>query len=340
VVAAAAVGREARRTLRQSASALPDGLPAPSSTVPLPASQPFEVPGLTPYIVPNADFYRIDTALQTPVVDVASWRMKITGMVETEIELSYDDLRQRDLVEEVVTLSCVSNEVGGDLVGNARWRGVPLRTLLDEAGVRDGADQLVGESVDGFTAGFPTAVLDDPDRPALVAVGMNGVPLPRAHGFPARLVIAGLYGYVSATKWVSEIRLTRLEDEDGYWIPRGWSKEGPVKTQSRIDVPRAGAPLTPGAQAIAGVAWAPNRGISRVEVRVDGGDWAAAELGRVASDDTWVQWHRAWPATPGDHVIEVRATDGDGTTQTEERTEVAPDGASGWHSRSVRVAQD
>jgi len=325
--------------LRRARSVIPDQLPAPTERVRLPSSQPFTVDGLTPYITPNGDFYKIDTAISTPYVVTDEWRLRITGMVDREIELSYADLLARDLVEEVVTLSCVSNEVGGDLVGNARWLGVPLRELLEEAGVRDGATQLVGESVDGFTAGFPTAALDDPDRPALVAVGMNGEALPRSHGFPARLVIAGLYGYVSATKWLSEIRLTTLGEEDGYWIDRGWAKEAPVKTSSRIDVPRRGDRVVAGTVAVAGVAWAPNRGIATVEVRVDGGEWQPAELGRVTSDDTWVQWHLAWEATAGDHLLEVRATDGDGHVQSSVRVSPIPNGAEGWDERQVKVAQ-
>ncbi len=337
IVAVGALGQEVRSTLRASAGALPERLPAATTAETLPTDL-LEIDGLTPYIVPNADFYRIDTALQTPVVDTGSWKVKVAGLVDRELELSYADLLARDLVEEVVTLSCVSNEVGGDLVGNARWRGIPLRGLLEEAGVDPAATQVVGESVDGFTAGFPLAALDDPDRSALLAVGMNGAPLPRAHGFPARLVVSGLYGYVSATKWLKEIRLTTLDGEDGYWIDRGWAKEGPVKTQCRIDVPRLRSDPQPGLVPIAGVAWAPSRGISKVEVRIDDGTWQEAELGPVTSDDTWVQWVLRWDATPGQHTIEARATDGTGETQTEERTDVIPDGASGWPRRRVRIA--
>ncbi len=322
---------------RTSRSPIPASLPAPATRASTPARQPFDVPGLSPYLTPTRDFYKIDTTIESPYVVTDEWTLRVVGMVDREIELSYADLLARDLVEEVVTLACVSNQVGGDLVGNATWAGVPLRDLLAEAGVRSGASQVVGESVDGFTAGFPTSALDDPDRPALVAVGMNGQPLPRAHGFPARLVVAGLYGYVSATKWLSEIRLTTWEDEDGYWIDRGWAKEAPVKTQSRIDVPRRGQALVAGRIAVAGVAWAPNRGISRVEVGVDGA-WHEAELGRVSSDDTWVQWHWPWDAGPGDHELVVRATDGTGATQGQQPVAPAPDGAEGWHSRTVRVA--
>ncbi|MCU0270747.1 MAG: molybdopterin-dependent oxidoreductase [Acidimicrobiales bacterium] len=310
----------------------------PTNAGALTASGSLDVEGLTPYVVPNDEFYRIDTALIVPQVDPATWRLRITGLVDEPFELTYDELLALSTTEETVTLSCVSNEVGDDLVGNAVWQGVPLAQLLERARVRPEATQVVGRSVDGFTAGFPTEVALD-GRVALVAVGMNGEALPIPHGFPARLVVSGLYGYVSATKWLSEIELTRWEDLDGYWIPRGWAKEGPVKTQSRIDVPRAGAALTPGSTPIAGVAWAPDLGIERVEVQVDDGPWVEATLGEAVSDDTWVQWVVTWDATPGEHRIQVRATDATGATQPEERTSVAPDGATGWHRRTVRVAE-
>jgi DMSO/TMAO reductase YedYZ molybdopterin-dependent catalytic subunit len=338
VVSAGAVAKGAGDAVRRSRAVIPSSIPAVDTPASLPPAPPFETPGLSPYIVPNGDFYLIDVSPQPPYVVTDDWTLRITGLVEREVSFTYADLLAADLVEEVVTLSCVSNEVGGDLVGNARWTGIPLRTLLDEAGVLPEATQLVGEAVDGFTAGFPVSALDD-DRTALVAIGMNGEPLPRAHGFPARLVVSGLYGYVSATKWLSEIRLTTLEDEDGYWIDRGWAKEAPVKTQSRIDVPRNRASVPAGRVPIAGVAWAPSRGISRVEVRVDEGEWMEADLARVASEDTWVQWHVAWEAEPGDHEIQVRATDGDGEIQGEDRVAPIPDGAEGWHTRTVRVAE-
>jgi DMSO/TMAO reductase YedYZ molybdopterin-dependent catalytic subunit len=296
------------------------------------------VEGLTPYIVPNDRFYRIDTALLVPQVDTRSWSLSVEGMVDRPFELSFDELLELATVEEAVTLSCVSNEVGGSLVGNARWQGVPLRDLLDRAGVQADATQVVGTSVDGFSAGFPTEAAHD-GRVALVAVGMNGEPLPVNHGFPARLVVAGLYGYVSATKWLKAIRLTRFEDFDGYWIPRGWAKEAPVKTQSRIDVPRAGTSIPTGRTAVAGVAWAPTRGISRVEVQIDEGPWQRAQLGDVLSDDTWAQWLFEWDAPPGRHSITVRATDGTGETQTSDVRPPAPDGATGWHTRRVTVSE-
>lgn len=302
------------------------------------------VTGIASLVTPNDDFYRIDAALALPQIDVDSWSMRITGMVDNELEFTFDDLLAMNPVEEQVTLSCVSNRVGGDLVGNANWLGVPLKTLLDKAGVQPGATQIVGRSVDGWTGGFPTEYLDDPDRIALVAVAMNGEPLPVRHGFPVRLVIAGLYGYVSATKWLKEIELTTL-DFDGYWITRGWSKLGPIKTQSRVDVPRTSSRLTAGPQPIAGVAWAPDRGVDKVEVQispvVDGeevpGDWLEAELSNDISDNAWRQWFLSWDAPTGDHVIRVRATDGAGQTQTEQRSDPAPDGATGWHGVVVRI---
>ena len=305
-----------------------------------------DIDGISTLISPNDNFYRIDSALSIPRIDVETWSMKITGMVDQEIELTFDDLLAMDPVEEFVTLSCVSNRVGGELVGNARWLGVPLKKILDMAGVQPGATQIVGRSVDGWTGGFPTEYLDDPDRVALVAVAMNGEPLPTQHGFPVRLVVAGLYGYVSATKWLAEIELTTLEDFDGFWITRGWSKLGPIKTQSRIDVPSPNARMLSGPQPIAGVAWAPDRGVDRVEVLitdiVDGEEvpndnWIEAELSDDITDNSWRQWMLPWNAPAGDHIIRVRATDGTGETQTPVRTDVAPDGASGWHTIAVRV---
>lgn len=303
------------------------------------------VEGIATLVTPNDDFYRIDAALTLPTIDVDTWSMKITGMVDTELEFTFDDLLAMDPVEEQVTLSCVSNRVGGDLVGNANWLGVPLKKLLDMAGVQPGATQIVGRSVDGWTGGFPTAYLDDPERVALVAVAMNGEPLPVRHGFPVRLVIAGLYGYVSATKWLKEIELTTLEDFDGYWITRGWSKLGPIKTQSRIDVPRHAQRISAGPQPIAGVAWAPDRGVDTVEVQISAlvddeevpGEWVEAELSNEVAETAWRQWFLPWEAPLGDHVIRVRATDGTNVTQTEERAEPAPDGATGWHGVLVRV---
>ncbi|TQN43083.1 DMSO/TMAO reductase YedYZ molybdopterin-dependent catalytic subunit [Blastococcus colisei] len=302
---------------------------------PVPPGADLEIPGLTPLFTPNEDFYRIDTALRVPIVDTESWQLQVRGMVDEPFTLTYAELMELPQIEADITLACVSNEVGGDLVGNARWQGVPLRALLDRAGVQEGATQLLGRSVDGFTAGFPTITALDLEE-AMVAVAMNGEPLPAEHGFPARLVVPGLYGYVSATKWLAAIELTDW-DVDGYWIPRGWAKEGPIKTQSRIDVPRPGATVAAGRQPIAGVAWAPTRGIEGVEVRVDDGPWRAAELAERLDVDCWRQWYLPWDATAGRHVIRARATDGRGEVQTDERTPVAPDGASGYPIIEVEV---
>ncbi|MGH8910222.1 MAG: molybdopterin-dependent oxidoreductase [Egibacteraceae bacterium] len=329
----ALLGRRAM-TLAQRAAVR---LPVVSRTLPLPAvSTSLTVPGLPALVTSNADFYRIDTALSAPRVDLVSWRLDIDGMVDRPLSLRYDDLLGMNLVEADITLCCVSNEVGGDLVGNARWLGVPLAQLLERVGVQPGADQIVGHSVDGWTAGFPTQAGRD-GRAALVAVGMNGEPLPIVHGFPARLVVPGLYGYVSATKWLSRIQLTTWEGFDGYWVPRGWSKEGPIKTQSRIDVPAGYARIAAGPTAIAGVAWAQHRGIRRVEVQVDDRPWRDARLAGELHADTWRQWVLEWDATPGTHRIRVRATDATGQTQTGAITPIAPNGATGYHTIRVTV---
>ncbi|MFI6327976.1 molybdopterin-dependent oxidoreductase [Micromonospora chersina] len=312
-------------------------LPAPAAPAPpLPAGADLSLARLAPFVTPNREFYRIDTALVVPQVDPATWRLRIHGRVRKPIELSFDDLLARPMVERYVTLACVSNEVGGDLIGNARWLGVPIRELLDEAQPEEGADQVVGRSVDGWTCGTPTAVLRD-GRDALLAVGMNGEPLPVEHGFPVRMVVPGLYGYVSACKWVTELELTSFADFDAYWVPRGWSAQGPIKTQSRIDTPRARGRLTAGPVTVAGVAWAQHRGVRSVEVRVDGGPWQEATLAPTPSVDTWVQWSWRWEAGPGEHTLQVRATDAGGETQPEQRRPVAPDGATGWHTVKVTV---
>jgi DMSO/TMAO reductase YedYZ molybdopterin-dependent catalytic subunit len=317
-----------------SVAALPDASLTPA---PLAPDTSLAVPGITPIVVPNDDFYRIDTALVVPRVDVATWTVKVTGMVDHEISLTFEQLSALPIFEQYVTIACVSNEVGGDLVGNALWRGVHLREVLAMAGVKAGATQIVGRSVDGFTVGFPTEWAMDLSREPMIAIGMNGEPLPVQHGYPARLIVPGLYGYVSATKWLKEIELTTLEAFDAYWVPLGWSKEAPILTQSRIDVPNGGSNLKAGPVAIAGVAWAPDRGVSKVEVRVDGGAWQEATLSSPISKATWVQWKLAWDASSGDHKIEARATDGTGQTQTADTSPPAPDGARGYPTISVRV---
>ena len=339
-VASVVVGSVGRSLLQGSHSEEPAVATLPeASLAPAPLTQEtsLAVPGITPLVVSNRDFYRIDTALVVPRVDLATWNVKVSGMVDREVSLTYDQLSALPIFEQYVTIACVSNEVGGNLVGNALWRGVHLREVLAMAGVKPGATQIVGRSVDGFTVGFPTEWAMDPAREPMIALGMNGEPLPVQHGFPARLIIPGLYGYVSATKWLANIELTTLEAFDAYWIPLGWSKKAPILTQSRIDVPHGGATVPVGTVAIAGVAWAPDRGVSRVEVRVDGGAWQPATLSSAISKATWVQWKVAWDATPGDHRIEVRATDGAGQVQDERPSPPAPDGARGYHRISIRV---
>jgi DMSO/TMAO reductase YedYZ molybdopterin-dependent catalytic subunit len=291
---------------------------------------------VTPFITPNDDFYLIDTALSVPRVRLDRWAVDIDGMVDRPLRLTYDDLLARPQVERIVTIACVSNEVGGNLIGTARWQGVLLADLLNEAGVQPDAEQVFGTSVDGWTCGFPVAAAFD-GRDAMIAVGMNGEPLPLRHGFPARVIVPGLYGYVSATKWLARLQLTRWSEQVGYWIPRGWAVEAPVKTQSRIDVPRRGETVPAGRTAIAGVAWAQQRGVVKVEVSIDDGEWVEARLGSDVSIDTWRQWAYEWDATPGEHTVRVRATDGTGETQTDVVARPDPDGATGYHTRTVVV---
>jgi DMSO/TMAO reductase YedYZ molybdopterin-dependent catalytic subunit len=340
-VGAVAVGIAGRSLVeRQRAAPVGSGsaVPPASETVPPPGPEADlspSVAGLTPIVVPNDRFYRIDTALLTPIVDTSGWRLRIHGLVDRETTLTWDELIGMPMFEQYVTIACVSNEVGGDLVGNAKWTGVRLRDVLALAGVQSSATQLVGRSVDGWTAGMPTAWVMDESREPMIALKMNDEPLPPSHGYPARLIVPGLYGYVSATKWLTELELTTLEGFDGYWVPLGWAKEAPILTQSRIDTPSGR--VTAGTVPVAGIAWAPDRGISRVEVAVDG-TWHEARLSSPISDSTWVQWVYDWPATSGQHVIAVRATDGNGETQTELRSRPAPDGARGWHTITVEVA--
>ncbi len=333
---AGVLGRSLRSTEVVESARRSITIPRPGRVIAVPTATGIDVAGVTPYIIANDDFYRIDTALRVPVIDVDGWALEIRGLVDRPFTITFDELLALDSVEEPVTLQCVSNEVGGRLVGNAVWQGVPLATLLERAGVQPGATQIVGRSVDDFTAGFPTEVGLD-GRTALVAYAMNGEPLPADHGFPARLVVSGLYGYVSATKWLRSIELTTWEDFDGYWVPRGWSKEGPIKLASRIDVPNRG-PIPAGPTAVAGIALAPSIGVAAVEVQVDDGPWQPATLGDVASEHTWVQWRTTWDATPGEHTVRVRAIDANGLVQTGERTRPAPNGASGWHERRITVA--
>lgn len=312
-------------------------LPTPSTTADVPASAELGIDGLSPVITPATDFYRIDTALVVPQVAPATWSLRVHGLVEQEVVLRWDDLVALPQQETVATLVCVSNGVGGDLVGTARWLGVPLRDILARARPTAEADMVLSHSIDGFTASSPLEALTD-DRDALLAIGMNGEPLPIEHGFPVRMVVPGLYGYVSATKWVTELEVTRFDRAEGYWTPRGWSERGPVKLQSRIDVPRAGARVAAGDAVIAGVAWQTHVGVSGVEVQVDDGPWQPATLATAISADTWVQWSIPWRATAGEHTLRCRAVSTAGETQTEARTPPAPDGATGWPEVRVTVA--
>jgi DMSO/TMAO reductase YedYZ molybdopterin-dependent catalytic subunit len=312
---------EARRLLR-----LP-GVTDPSA----PADTRIGVDGVTPWVTPADRFYLIDTAVIVPTIDPKDWTLRIHGMVEREIELSFDELVAREITESWVTLNCVSNEVGGDLIGNAWWSGVRLADLLAEAGPDPEADAVLQTSDDGWTCGTPLSALTD-DRGAMLAVAMNGNPLPIEHGFPVRTLVPGLYGYVSACKWVVDMEVTRFDRISAFWTDKGWAELGPVKMSSRVDVPRSGEEVAAGEVTFAGMAWSQHTGIARVEVAVDEGEWTAAELAGVPNDDTWVQWKALLDVEPGDHMVRVRATDKEGTVQTEEVADVLPDGATGWHS--------
>ncbi len=312
-------------------------IPRPSAAGPvLPPDVNLNIPGLSPFITPNNDFYRVDTAIVLPQVDPSTWQLRIHGMVSREITITFDELLRRPLIEDYITLCCVSNPVGGPYIGNALWLGASLAGLLRQAGIKAGADQLFCTSVDGFTCGTPVQTVMD-GRDALLAVAMNGQPLPVAHGFPVRMVVPGLYGYVSATKWVTDINVTTFAGNYAYWIPQGWSQQAPIKTESRIDVPNGGNPIPAGRTAVAGVAWAQHKGIEAVEVRVDQGPWNQATLAAVPDLDTWRQWVWEWDATSGNHVIEARATDKTGYTQTAVQAQPEPNGASGYPSVAVTV---
>jgi DMSO/TMAO reductase YedYZ molybdopterin-dependent catalytic subunit len=340
--AAAAVvglgGRAIART-RFSAAKSRKNVTVPTAEEPLaalPAGVEVDVAGVEPFITPNDEFYRIDTALEVPQLSTSGYTLTVKGLVDRELVLTWQDLINRPMIERDVTLTCVSNNVGGHYISTARWIGARLDDLLREAGPFDGADMVVGRSVDGFECGFPLENALD-GRDAMVAVAMNGEPLPLEHGFPARLVVPGLYGYVSATKWLTEIELTRFADFEHYWEQRGWAERAPIKLQSRIDVPKGLAQVTAGPVAVAGVAWAQGVGIGAVEVAIDDGEWRAADLAAEDTVDTWRQWVYRWDASPGRHTIKVRATDRDGNVQTSVRAEPIPDGASGHHQIVVIV---
>jgi DMSO/TMAO reductase YedYZ molybdopterin-dependent catalytic subunit len=331
-------GREliTRRDVGQARAALRFPRPAVPAP-PLPPGSDLKIPGLSSFITPNDSFYRVDTALVLPEVDPATWQLRIHGMVQREVTISFAELLKRPLIEDYVTLTCVSDPVGGPYVGNAKWLGASLAALIRQARPLAGASQLLCTSVDGFTSGTPLQVVLD-GRDALLAVAMNGTALPVEHGFPARMVIPGLYGYVSATKWVTDIAVTTFAAAFAYWAQRGWSQQAPIKTESRIDVPAGGAGIRPGPTPVAGVAWAQHKGIAAVEVRVDRGPWHEARLAAVPDIDTWRQWVWQWPATPGSHLVEARATDKTGYTQTAIQASPPPNGASGYPSVTVTVS--
>jgi DMSO/TMAO reductase YedYZ molybdopterin-dependent catalytic subunit len=330
---AAVVGQVAGTSSNAEDSRAAVGPLVPARTAPpLPADADFAKLGSPPFLTPNGDFYRIDTALVVPQIRTEDWSLKIHGMVDREVTFSYADLRNRPLVERRVTLTCVSNEVGGPLISNATWLGVDLVDLLDEAGVQAGAEQMYATSVDGWTCGTPANVALDPQRGAMLAIGMNGEPLPVEHGFPARIVIPGLYGYVSATKWVESLEFAKWDARQAYWLSRGWAEQAPIKTESRIDTPAASGHVPAGKVRLAGTAWAQHTGIAKVEVRLDQGSWREAILSAEVSKDTWRMWWIELDVPQGTHQAFVRATDQDGYTQTENRADPVPDGATGWHS--------
>jgi DMSO/TMAO reductase YedYZ molybdopterin-dependent catalytic subunit len=308
------------------------GVLRPVSPATIPVGADFAGSGTPSFLTGLGDFYRVDTALTVPQVRTAGWSLRIHGLVDKELTLDYANIRDRPLVERAITLTCVSNPVGGPYISTAKWIGVPLRDLLLEAGVKPGADQLLSTSVDGYTAGTPVDALLDPNRGALLAIGMNGQPLPVEHGFPARMVVPGLYGYVSATKWVTEMELTTFAAKQGYWVPRGYSQQAPIKTESRIDVPASFAHVKSGNTVLAGIAWAQTRGIAKVEVRVDGGPWAQAQLSTEVNKNTWRMWRAFVDLKPGNHTAECRATDDTGAVQTSTQVDPIPDGATGWPS--------
>ncbi len=324
-----------RASVTQAEKAL--RLPKPAfAAPPLPAGVDFKIPGLSSFITPNSSFYRVDTAIVLPQIPPSSWQLRIHGMVSRELTLTFEDLIKRPLIEDYITLTCVSNPVAGPYIGNAKWLGASLRSLLREAGIKAGADQLFCTSFDGFTCGTPVATAMD-GRDAMLAVAMNGRPLPVAHGFPVRCVVPGLYGYVSACKWITDIEVTTYRANVSYWAQRGWFAQAPIKTESRIDLPTGQTPLKAGQNTIAGVAWAQHKGIDAVEVRVDKGPWQRARLAAVPGIDTWRQWMLDWNAPVGNHIIEARATDATGYTQTAVQEPPEPNGASGYPIIQVQV---
>ncbi|MET4137561.1 molybdopterin-dependent oxidoreductase [Pseudarthrobacter sp. PvP090] len=337
--AVAATGGRLLSAARSNVAQARESLQLPVAAKPapaVPAGVQSKAPGVTPWLTPNSDFYRIDTALSVPEINAQDWELRVHGLVDREIRLTFQDLLDANLIESHVSLTCVSNPVGGNLAGNAKWLGMPIRDVLEMAGPQTGADMVLSTSIDGFSASTPLEVLQD-DRDAMLAFGMNDEALPLEHGYPVRMVVPGLYGFVSATKWVVDLEVTRFADSKAYWTQRGWSERGPIKTMARVEVPKSFAKVPAGRVAIGGTAWAQTRGITKVEVQIDNGPWTEAVLSTEASVVTWRQWSFDWEATPGPHYIKARATDGTGEVQTDQRADPVPDGASGWQSLMVTV---
>jgi DMSO/TMAO reductase YedYZ molybdopterin-dependent catalytic subunit len=337
-VAAAASGVVGRWVTSLRTSPADVALPDPADPAPaFPRGLEGKVDGISTFRTPNDDFYRVDTRLSLPIVSVDDYTLTIDGDVDEEVSFTFDELLEMPLIERDITLTCVSNDIGGPYVGGARWLGVRLTDLLDRAGVGSRADQILSTDVDGFTISTPLDLATD-GRDAMVAVGMNGEALPREHGFPVRLVIPGLYGFISATKWLTRLTLTTYADQDAYWTERDWATDAPIKISSRIDTPKSFEEIGAGDTFVGGVAWAQHRGIDSVEVQVDGGPWQPAELGPSAGDDYWRQWYLPWTAESGEHDLVVRATTRDGEVQTPVKASPFPEGSSGLQRIIVRVA--
>ncbi|GAB3593090.1 sulfite oxidase [Angustibacter peucedani] len=340
--AVAVVGGGGSRLLQSTLGGVEDSraavkLPKPAEPLQLPNGVQLPVDGITPWRTDPARFYRVDTALRLPQIRTQDWRLRVHGRVGRELTISYDELVRKPLVERAITLTCVSNEVGGKLAGNAVWLGYPVADLLKDLDVDPSADMVLSTSDDGMTISTPLTNLTQ-GRDALLAIAMNGEPLPVQHGFPVRMVVPGLYGYVSATKWVTDLKVTRFADDEAYWTPRGYSAKAPIKASSRIDVPRSFAQLKAGKNAVAGVAWAQTKGVKTVQVRVDRGQWQDARLAEVPGKNTWVQWVYEWDAPAGNHTLECRLVDGEGNAQVEERASIRPNGTSGLDSKNVTVS--
>ena len=339
LAATTTVAGKAIGSIRNKVQATRDSIqfPRPKSSAPgLPANLKAPVEGTVSWLTPNDDFYRIDTALSVPLIDVNSWEIRVHGMVEEEFTMTFQDLLDAGLVERHITLTCVSNPVGGNLVGNAKWMGYPLQEVLKRAKPLKDANMVLSTSEDGFSASTPLSVLQD-NKDAILAVSMNDEPLPLEHGYPVRMVVPGLYGYVSATKWVVDLEVTRFEDKTAYWTDRGWSEKGPIKTMARIEVPASFAKMPSGKVMIAGSAWSQGRGITKVEIQLDGGEWKAVTLADEANVNTWRQWYTEVDVKAGLHNIRARATDAKDGMQTENRADPVPDGASGWQSVQFTV---